>query len=105
MPIVVTSSGERMELSGRLSIEQAREMHEALSEWLREAKQPELDLGGVEQCDTASLQMIYSVRRSALQAGKTVRLRSVSPAVMGLAEALGSGLDGELRPGEETNGV
>ncbi len=66
--------GARGRLPGRLTINEAGALRDILAGWLAEGPDLALDPRGVEAADTAGLQLLIALRRSAGQAGKTVRL-------------------------------
>jgi len=52
-----------------------------------------MDLSEVEQCDTASAQLIFAALQTAAKRGKRIRLAAISPAVTSTFAFLGLPLD------------
>lgn len=74
-------------IAGELSIYRAAELCQALKAWLPEALAKDgtavrLDLAEVSEVDTAGLQLLLALQRSAQDAGAHLALQSASPAVM-----------------------
>lgn len=74
-------------IAGELSIYRAAELCQALQAWLPQAlacgnDTVQLDLAEVSEIDTAGLQLLLAVQRSAKDAGTQLTLQSASPTVM-----------------------
>ena len=87
--------GGGLAVSGDLRIETANEVRKALKVYLEGRAEMVLDLGQVDECDTAGLQLLLAARKSAAALGKPFRLTAVSAAVRETSEALGLALEGE----------
>lgn len=75
----------RISVAGSMTIYEAAAQKVELLAALDSAPALELDLGAVDEADTAGLQLLLLLRREAAAGGKPVRVVSVSPA---LAEVL-----------------
>lgn len=64
----------RLALDGAMTIYRAENRKTALLKALGNAAELEIDLSGVEEMDTAGLQLLLLVKREADRAGKTLRL-------------------------------
>ena len=95
MKFQITASKEpnTLRLAGELDLYSVETACEALLDHL--ARQPglELDLSGVEACDTAGLQLLLAVRRSAAAASKSFAIHTPSPAIEQCGELLGLSLE------------
>jgi anti-anti-sigma factor len=76
-------------LSGEWSIDNAEELRKFLADSLESGPDVILDLSGVLACDTAGLQLICSLRQTAVQRGGRLRIAALSPAIEETAAALG----------------
>lgn len=76
-------------LDGEWSIGNAEELRQLLMESLTRGPDVILDLSGVQACDTAVLQLICSVRKSAVERRRRFQIAALSPAVEEAAAALG----------------
>jgi len=85
--------------AGEWNITNAEELRARFVAFLASGGDVALDLGGVESCDTAALQLLCSLRRTAKERGVRVRLLELPPAIVELARALG------LAPEELTDGA
>lgn len=76
-------------LTGDLTIYQVAELKPRLENWLQQADpRLEIDLAGVENIDTAGLQLLALLKRESQAQGKSLCLRNHSPAVQHLFEKL-----------------
>jgi anti-anti-sigma factor len=83
-----------LRVKGDLHISEAGELRSTLLDELGAVPALALDLSEVDGCDTASFQLLYSLRKSAERDGKELRI-SVPSATMHEASAiLGISLDG-----------
>jgi anti-anti-sigma factor len=87
-----------MTLTGDWNIGNVDDLRRLLAGCLDSGKEIVLDLSGVEGCDTAALQLVWSMRRTALQRGVGFRVAEVSRAMAEIAGSLGLSI-------EELNGV
>ena len=81
--------GKQIECGERMTIEQVESLYSQLESALLEHDQIELIADRVQQCDTASLQLILNLLRISKQQGNTVKWIKPSPAVINVAELLG----------------
>jgi anti-anti-sigma regulatory factor len=84
-----------LKIIGGLSIGAAGALHKALDGYLGRGSDLVLDLSAVHECDTAALQLIYSLRRTASQRKQRFDIAVVSPEIQNIATALGLAI-GEL---------
>lgn len=71
----------RIDVSGGMTIYEAAEHKARMLAALAGASALELDLGAVDEADTAGLQLLLLLRREGARAGKPVRVLRLSPAV------------------------
>jgi anti-anti-sigma factor len=76
-------------LNGELSIRNAEELHKLFVAEIGRCPKLIVDLSDVYACDTAALQLICSLRKTAVQRGQRFRIAALSPAVEAAAAALG----------------
>lgn len=81
-----------LRLQGNLHIDEAAELRTVLLEELQREGELRLELSEVSQCDTAALQVLCALRRSAEQQGKPLHLESPSMAVRETTMTLGVAL-------------
>lgn len=78
-----------LKITGDLTIASATAQHAALAAFITRASDLALDLSEVHECDTAGLQLIYSLRKTILQRNQRLHIVAVSPEIQELAAALG----------------
>ena len=66
-------------LAGRLTIEHAKELHEALKKALEGAQRLEISLEGAEAVDLSCLQLLCSANRTARASKKNISLKGRAP--------------------------
>lgn len=81
----------RLSLAGSMTIYEAAAQKGELLAALASAPALELDLGGVDEADTAGLQLLLLLRREAASGGKPVRVLSLSPALVEVLDRYGLG--------------
>ena len=81
--------GQQIECGERMTIEQVESLYSQLESALLEHDQIELIADRVQQCDTASLQLILNLLRISNLQGRTVKWVKPSPAIINVAELLG----------------
>jgi anti-anti-sigma factor len=92
---VVEPAGEQhnsrspLKITGDLSIAAVAAQHATLAGFLAQGLDVALDLCGVHACDTAGLQLIYSLGKSVRQRKGQLQIVAVSLEVQELATALG----------------
>ena len=74
---------------GDLDLYNVETAREALLNHLSDKRGLELDLSGVETCDTAGLQVLVAAQRSAVASRKAFLIQSPSPAIEKCGERLG----------------
>lgn len=79
----------REKLSGQWNIANSEELRQQLLALVESGGTIVLDLSAVECCDTAGLQLLWSLRRTAAEQGSRLRFLDFSPALIELAQALG----------------
>lgn len=79
----------RIDVSGGMTIYEAAEHKVRLLAALDAASALELDLGEVDEADTAGLQLLLLLRREGARAGKPVRVLRLSPAVADVLQRYG----------------
>lgn len=79
----------RMALAGSMTIYEAAVQKGELLAALANAPALELDLGGVDEADTAGLQLLLLLRREAASGGKPVRVVALSPAIVEVLDRYG----------------
>jgi len=84
--------GQRLLVEGTLGIADVAALKGRILEALRSCRELELDLGAVEECDTAGIQLLVATGRLAEQDGRAVRLGRCSEAVGSAAARLGVSL-------------
>jgi anti-anti-sigma factor len=65
-------------VQGGLHISETEELRSALACELSAAQVMTLDLSGVESCDAASLQLLCSLKKSAMQVGEELHICALS---------------------------
>lgn len=89
MRISSDEAGPELKLAGSLVIGVAAELRTALHDRILQHPEVKLDLAGVESCDAAALQLLWSARKTAEETGKRLELTAMSPAVEDTGAALG----------------
>jgi len=74
---------------GSFTIRNAGELMEVLAGSLRQSGDIVADFSEVQECDTASLQLLCAWSRTAAERGRRVRVAAFSPAIESTAAALG----------------
>ena len=82
-------AGCPLKITGEQTIRTANEMRVALARHLDRGLDVVLDLSEVDECDTAALQLIFALHRSAAQRKQRFHITAVSPAIAETAAALG----------------
>lgn len=88
---------QQLELTGNLDIGRAGELRAPLIEALATAQELQVELSRVERVDTAGLQLLLALARSARERGVAIRWSAPSPTLveaakrLGLSAAFGSG--------------
>lgn len=89
MEITEDESGHLLKLAGWLDIREADQLREALQDFTDGDLNSAIDVSGVEGCDTAALQLLYSARKTVENAGRRFQIAGLSGAVMETSAALG----------------
>ena len=72
---------ESVELNTSLSVYNAAKLHSQLTEAYKNSDRIEIDLKNITDCDTAGIQLLFSLKKSCLDAGKQISLINPSEAV------------------------
>ncbi len=72
---------ENVELDTSLSVYTAAKIHSQLAEVYKNSDRIEIDLKNITDCDTAGIQLLFSLKKSCLDAGKEIFLKNPSEAV------------------------
>jgi anti-anti-sigma factor len=78
-----------LKITGDLTIAAATVQQAILAGFISQGPDLALDLSEVHECDTAGLQLIYSLRRTVLRRKERLQIVAVSPEIQELAAALG----------------
>lgn len=89
LQLATTGSNNLIQLSGDLDIYNAGAARELLMGETSSREAVELDLGGIDACDAAGIQLVCACRNSAVAAGKSFRLINPSPAMVECGRRLG----------------
>ena len=92
MTIHTTRDGSamvRVTVVGSMTIYEAAEHKAELLAALADAAELEVDLGGVDEADTAGLQLLLLTRREADRAGQPLRIASLSPVMSEVLQRYG----------------
>lgn len=81
MAIAFQSAGDRLSISGELTVFDIREARDRLLPWVEATPAPELELSGVTELDCAGLQLLRVAARRAVVAGKSLNIHEPSAAV------------------------
>lgn len=84
-----TSGEVTVKVEGELSIRNADSLRTLLAESLDRSSCLAIDLADVESCDAAGLQLICSLRRTAVERGQRLRFGKISDAFKSASDALG----------------
>lgn len=93
MNIAKEEGSGSLSLSGTLDIMTAHMLRESLLECFLGSPEVTVDLGGVEHCDTAGLQVLLAAEQSASLSGKPLRFCAISEPIAEVASALGFSVD------------
>jgi anti-anti-sigma factor len=89
LEIQSAADGGGLQLAGDLDIYGVESLREALLARFGDADEIVLDLGRVENCDTAGLQLLLAARRKAVEGARALHFRNVSAAICTCGERLG----------------
>ncbi len=82
-----------IEIDTSLSIFNAASIHEKIKEAYEQYDSIEIDLKDITDCDTAGIQLLYSLKKSCLDAGKEISLINPSDAVISALERMSMSLN------------
>jgi len=88
-PTISSDPSGTFRLEGTLGIYSAELLLSTLTDCLASSHMIVLDLEGVDNCDTAGLQLLLSARASAVEHRKTVQFRAVPEAIATCCRRLG----------------
>ena len=71
--------GKNLTLTGRLTIEHARELREALNKALQSAQELQLNMEKIEDIDLSCIQLLCSAFRTAKASKKKISLKGTAP--------------------------
>lgn len=71
----------KLEIGNSLSIFDAAMLHEKIIEVYKNSDVVEIDLKDITNCDTAGIQLLYSLKKSSLNDGKELNILNPSSAV------------------------
>lgn len=94
MPITIIPNDAgslRLQVDGAMTVYEAGAQKTELMETLAGAKAIEIDLAGIDEIDTAGLQLLALTRREGHRAGKPVYLLDPSGAVLEAMDCFGLG--------------
>lgn len=77
-----------IETDTSLSIFNALKLHKKIVEAYKKYESIEIDLKDISECDTAGIQLLYSLKKSCLDAGKEISLTNPSDAVTDALERM-----------------
>lgn len=79
---------KNIELDNSLSIFDIASLHKKLLEAYSNSDQMEVDLHNVTSCDTAGIQLLYSLRKSSIEDGKELTVINPSGAVKEVLDSM-----------------
>jgi anti-anti-sigma regulatory factor len=88
----VLESNSLLKIAGEQTIATTGELHKMLTEHLDRGLAVALDLSEIRVCDTAALQLIFALCRSAVVRKQRFGITAVSPAIAETVAALGLAL-------------
>jgi anti-anti-sigma factor len=93
MKLQITSAPNTntLRLAGDLDIYNVETARQSLLDFMAGRPGVELDLSGVESCDTAGLQLLLAAHRSAATSGKTFSIQAPVAAIEQCGQSLGLG--------------
>ncbi|MGD9157151.1 MAG: STAS domain-containing protein [Desulfobacteraceae bacterium] len=77
-----------IEIDTSLSIFNAATLHEKITKAYKKFDRINIDLKKITDCDTAGIQLLYSLKKSCLDVGKELSLTNPSDAVTGALERM-----------------
>jgi anti-anti-sigma factor len=89
LQITIPPNTHILRLAGDLDLYSVAEARQALLDFMADQPAIELDLHGLETCDTAGLQLLLAAHRHAGAAGKAFSIQMPAPAIGQCADALG----------------
>ena len=88
---------EALTLRGRGNPYQAEDLRQALRQAVTLSPRPTLDLSGLQECDTVTLQLLLAADKTAAGEGKPMVWGKLPDCVTSLAQRLGIGLKPEVQ--------
>ena len=88
-----------LKISGSLQIDEIEQLRDPLWQCILNQAEVSLDLGAVDRCDTAALQVLFSGQKTALSLGKPFRVVEASAVVTLNASALGLAFESTTQKG------
>jgi ABC-type transporter Mla MlaB component len=87
--ITTTDGGSSLKISGPLQVSEADALRASLLVTAAQSQPATIDLSEVEECDTASLQLLCAARKPSPTSGRRLELRNPSEALLKISSALG----------------
>ncbi|HUA61816.1 MAG TPA: STAS domain-containing protein [Verrucomicrobiae bacterium] len=78
-----------LQIDGELTIARAEELHRSITGEIARGMEVRVDLAGVQKCDTAGLQLICSIHKTADRTGQAIAIVALSPAIEETAAVIG----------------
>ncbi len=78
-----------LSISGDFTVYEVNDAHKALLEYVESGSDFILDLGEVGECDTAAVQLLFSLYKTTAEQGKPVLIKSMSETVKAAFERIG----------------
>ena len=88
-PTISSDTSGTFRLEGTLDIYSAENLRNTLADCLAGSDTITLDLGGVETCDTAGIQLLLAARVSASEQKKSVQFRDIPESIATCCRRLG----------------
>ena len=85
-----------LEIKGPLTISESQDLHKEMVQGLKDAGAIKLDISAVTDCDTAGVQLLYSVMKTTKESAKDFIIAGTSKAVQDASNRAGLVWDGEF---------
>ncbi|MBN1847256.1 MAG: STAS domain-containing protein [Deltaproteobacteria bacterium] len=90
-----TNEGSAFSLEGALMIHEAMEIYQKYAQAFEGSDEIFLDLSSITDCDTAGVQLLYCIFKSAKESGKKISFPGFSQTVQYAADRIGLEWDGK----------
>jgi len=94
--------GIPLKITGAQTIRTADELQKMLADYRDRGPAVDVDLSEIDECDAAAVQLIYALRRSAVERKQRFQITAVSAAITETAAALGLRIEELMTPCEPT---